>query len=171
MKRLFGLVIVLGALTAVWTGAEAQTLADIGTGAHGYDVLIGTWNCSDALAPAGQGATTLTVAASGAAGSLGFRVNGTGYSIVGFIAYDPKTKTWLNPVAYFDGGSSLESTTQTGPKSVWTGTGTGPMMGMQTVQMRDSYVFTSMTQYTDLFEVNANGTWTPRGNLTCNKAG
>ncbi len=64
----------------------------------------------------------------------------------------------------------MESTTQIGPKSVWTGTGTGPKMGMQTVQMRDTYAFTSLTQYTDLFELSANGTWTPRGNLTCNKA-
>ena len=170
MKRLFGLVIILGALAAVGTGALAQSPADIGVGAHGYDLLIGTWNCNDSLAPAGQGASTLTVTGSATAGSVGFHVAGKGYDIVGYIAYDPKTKTWMNPAAYFDGGSSNESTTQTGAKTVWAGSGSGPMMGVQPVQIRDTYAFTSMTQYTDLFEVNANGSWTARGNLTCNKA-
>jgi hypothetical protein len=170
MKRFFGLVIVLGALTAVWTSAEAQSLSDIGVGPHGYDLLIGTWNCNDSLAPAGQGASTLTVAGSATPGSVGFHVRGPNYDIVGYIAYDPKTKTWMNPAAYFDGGSSNESTTQTGAKTVWAGSGSGPMMGAQPVQIRDSYAFTSMTHYTDLFEVNANGSWTARGNLTCSKA-
>ncbi len=173
MKRLFGLVIVLTALASAQYAASAQptSVADIGVGPHGYDLLIGTWTCTDSMGSGGMGAGTLSVVSIDVGNTLGFHVRGKAFDIVGYIAYDEKTKTWLSPSAYFDGGYSTESSTQTGPKTVWAGSAAGAGIGStKPVMVRDTYTFASMTQYNDVFEAQqADGTWKAQGNLTCNK--
>jgi hypothetical protein len=169
MKRLFGLVIILAALTSVPTRLLAQSLSDIGVGPHGYDLLIGNWNCTDNLAPGGTGNGTLTIAATGVGNALSFHITGKTFDNAGYITYDAKTKTWWSPTAYFDGGYTTESTTQTGPKTVWAGSAAG-IGSTKPVMVRDTYAFPNMTRYTDLFEIQGpDGAWKASANFTCNK--
>jgi hypothetical protein len=141
----------------------------IGVGPHGYDFAIGTWSCTNSMpsAMSGPATTTLTLARS-PQGSLMFHSTGGNFDSVGYVAYNAKTKTWWNPGSVGDGSYSIESTMQSGPKSVWTGTFFNAAT-RKTTPIRDTYNF-SATKYTDITQVQAGGAWKTVANIACTKS-
>ena len=166
------LVLLTAALFAMLTPAALSTpmsSSAIGVGPHGYDFLIGTWSCKNSVPSAmgGPAATTVAIARS-MNGTLSVHVSGSNFDVMGYVVYAPKTKTWWNPASSVSGGYGTESTQQTGKKSVWSGPFTDPSSG-KTMQVRDTYTFTNPTTYTDLYQVEMNGSWKTEGNSTCTK--
>jgi hypothetical protein len=116
------------------------------------------------------GPTATTLAVSRATnGSLAIHVTGTNFDAVGYVAYNPATKTWWNPSALATGDSSTESSQQTGKKTVWTGPFYQAATGKST-PIRDTYTLASPTVYHDLSEIQTGGSWKTVGNITCTKA-
>ena len=178
MNKLFGFAAL--ALLAVAPSAglaqsamstSATPLIMVGVGPHGYDWLIGTWSCTNSMpSPMGGPASqTLTVSRSTVGTSLYVRVSGTGLDASGFVAYVPKTKTWWNPNASSSGDSGSESSTQTGKKTVWTGSYFSAASG-KTTSIRDTYTLLSTTKYTDLGQYQSGGAWKTSANTTCTKS-
>ena len=173
MNHRFGSVLLgtaaLGLLLQVSAHA-ASSPSSAGIGAHGYDFLIGTWTCKNGMpsAMAGPATTTLTIASS-VNGSLSFHVTGANFGAMGYVVYDAKTKTWWNPSTGATGWYGTESTQQTGRKSVWAGPLTDPTTGKTTPQ-RDTFTWVSPTTYTDLYQMEMNGTWKTEGKTTCTKS-
>jgi hypothetical protein len=142
-----------------------------GIGPHGWDYYIGTWTCTNTMAPSAlSGPTTVTVAIMGsnAGAPLFFRVKGQAFDESGYVSYSAKTKTWLNPVAFADGSYYLESTKQTGKKTTWSGPYYNAASGT-TVQIRDTYTL-STGHYTDVTQTNSGGGWKTVANSTCTKS-
>jgi hypothetical protein len=174
MKRLFALG-VLAALAAAPLAAQSQSTATstsmMGVGAHGYDWLIGTWSCINSM-PSPMGGPknqTLTASRSEEGAALFLRGTGKNFDLATYIAYAPKTKTWWGPVAFADGSYGSESTTDTGKKTVWTGTYVSADSG-KTLHTRDTYTMLSPTKYTDLGEYQSAGSWKPTYKTTCTKS-
>ena len=142
----------------------------VGIGPHGYDWLIGTWTCKNAMPSAmgGPATTTLTVARS-VNGSLSIHSGGDGFDTLGYVALAAKTKTWWNPTALADGDNSNESSQQTGKKTLWTGTFYDAESG-KTMQIRDTYTVSSGSSFKDLSEAQVGGTWKTQANTTCMKS-
>ena len=148
---------------------SAMSPAAIGVGPHGYDFLIGTWSCKNAAPSAMEGpGTTTAVISRTSTGALAFHGTGANFDAMGYIVYDPKTKTWWNPSTIASGGYGTESTRQTGMKTIWSGPFTNPSSAA-TLQVRDTYTFLNATTYTDLYQANVGGTWKTEGNSTCTK--
>ena len=167
----YALVLLAAALSIVAAlPASAMSLNDIGVGPHGYDFLVGTWSCKNASPSAMQGpASTSAAITRTSTGALAFHATAPNFDGMGYIIYAPKTKTWWNPSTIAAGGYGTESTKQTGMKTVWTGPFTDPSSG-KTMQIRDTYTFSSPTAYTDLNQANVGGTWKTEGNSTCTKS-
>ncbi len=170
MKRLLCLFgAILACLAPSVARPAAMSSAMYGAGPRGYDFLIGTWTCKNSVpSTMGGPAQTTLVIANSVNGALSVHVTGSSFEALGFVVYAPKTKTWWNPSTSADGGYGTESTRQTGKKTTWSGPFTDPSSG-KTMQVRDTYTFTNPTTYTDLFQVEANGTWKTEGNTTCTK--
>ncbi len=170
MKRLLWFV-ALAALAVVPCAAQAQSSPSmVGVGAHGYDFLIGTWTCkSNTPSPLGGPSTSTLTGSRSDAGGLFLRSTGKGFDEAGYIAYAAKSKTWWNPNGFSDGGYSEESSTQTGKKTVWTGSYYSAASG-KTVQIRDTYTISTMNQFTDLNEVQSAGAWKTQYTITCTKS-
>ena len=166
MKRI-ALVLALAGLAASPLVAAAQTSpATIGVGASGYDFIIGTWRCVNAVPSAMGGPATTTLTGSRAAGGIAVKLQGQGFESAGYVVYDSKTRTWWNPTAYANGASSNESSKQSGKQTVWTGTvhdasGSTPL--------RDTYTAPSLKVYRDVTEVQTAGAWKAVAKLTCTK--
>jgi hypothetical protein len=164
------LMALLALLPCMAQSAPAMSAASVGVGPHGYDFLIGTWNCKNNIASSmGGPATTTAAIAHSANGTLSFHATGKGFDAMGYIVYAPKTKTWWNPSSASNGSYGTESTHHTGKKSVWSGTFVDPSSG-KTVHVRDTYTFESGTMYTDIFQVERGGAWKTEGDSTCTKA-
>jgi hypothetical protein len=161
-------IIALGiALHPGALAASPMMPASIGVGPHGYDFLVGTWTCKNGMpSPMGGPAVSTLVIARLATGALSFHVSGTNFDASGYVVY--ASKTWWNPSTAANGGYGIESTQQTGKKSVWSGPFTDPTSGKR-MQVRDTYTFLSPTTYTDLYQVDTNGSWKTEGNSTCTK--
>lgn len=169
----YRLALVLMALGAVLPSAALRaapmTSASMGVGPHGYDSLIGSWTCKNSMpSPMGGPAVTAVTIGRSVNGALSVHVTGTNFESGGYVVYTPKTKTWWNPSTVASGGYGTESTQQTGKKATWTGPFTDPSSG-KTTQVRDTYTWVSSTTFTDLFQVETNGTWKTEGNSTCTK--
>lgn len=148
----------------------ASPLDRIGVGPHGYDVLLGTWTCKNNAPSAMEGpATIVAVISRTSTAALTFHSTAANFDAMGYIVYDPKTKRWWNPSMIATGGFGTESTTQTGPKTVWAGHFTDPSSG-KTMLIRDTYTFANATAYTDLYESNAGGGWKTEGDSTCKRS-
>jgi hypothetical protein len=171
MKRFFCLVTLAALAVLANTGlAQSKMSASmVGVGPNGYDWLIGTWTCTTNMPSAmgGPSVTTLTASRS-AGGAIFLRSIGKGFDESGYLAYAPKTKTWWNPDAFADGSFESESTTQTGKKTVWTGSFFDASSGKLT-HTRDTYVVVRMKTFTDLGEHRSAGGWTATYNITCKK--
>ncbi len=148
---------------------SAMSTAMLGVGPHGWDYYIGTWSCINSMPSAmtGPATQTLVISRSNAPAALFFRVSGQGYDQSGYVAYVATTKTWLNPASYANGSYSFESTTQTGRKTVWTGTMFDAASG-KTLQIRDTYTL-SPRSYTDVTQYKSGGTWKTSFNGTCTR--
>ena len=165
-------LVALAALTLIPCLAFADSMAaspSMGAGPTGYDFLIGTWTCTSSAATAmgGPSTSTLTASRAQAGGAIYIRSTGKGFDEAGYAVYSPKSKTWWNPNAFADGGYSTESSTQSGKKTVWTGvyvTASG-----KTIHIRDTYMLSSMTKFTDLDEIQAGGAWKAQYTITCTK--
>lgn len=167
--RLTAAAVALCAMLPVRALSAVDT-STVGVGAHGYDFLIGTWSCKNVAPSAMEGPSTTTERFERAAnGSLAIRLTGAGFDAMGYIVYAPKTKTWWNPSMLANGGYGTESSRETGKKTVWSGPFTDPATG-RTVQVRDTYTFSNLTTYTDLYQANVGGQWKTEGNTTCTKA-
>ena len=167
--RLFLLILPL-LVPGMASADSAMKPATIGVGPHGYDWLIGTWTCTNSMPSAMSGpATTTLVAMKPADGAVGFHVTGKGFDGAGYIAYDAKTKTWSNPIALGNGAAGLETSRQTGAKTMWTGMFMDPSSGKHT-GIRDTYTMSGMNEYYDVTEINEGGTWKTVAKTTCKKS-
>ncbi len=174
MKRLFtlaalGLAVALAPAAAVAQPAGAGPM--MGVGPHGYDFLVGTWNCTNSNPNAMTGPATSTMAATASAAhdAIAIHLTGTGFDGYNFISYNPQTKVWSAPAAFADGSYGIETTAQTGTKVVWSGTALDPSSG-KTIQIRDTYTMSSVMTYSDLSEADMGNGWQHLATYTCNKA-
>jgi hypothetical protein len=173
MKRLL-LPAVFAALVMAPCVAPAQSSMSgpaSGVGPHGWDYYIGTWTCTNTMPPSAQsGPATVTVkiSASNAGAPLFVRATGPSFDESGYVSYSSKTKTWSNPSAYDDGSYSLESTTQTGKKTTWSGTYYNAASGTST-RLRDTYNL-SPGHYTDLTQMDTGSGWKTTASSTCTKS-
>jgi len=170
MRRHFALVVAMlvAILPCAAQSASADSLATIGVGAHGWDLLVGTWSCKNSLPSALSGPATITIAiARSVGGSLSIHASGANYDGLGYVVYDAKTKTWWAPAAGSNGGYGTESTQQSGKKTIWAGTFVDPTSGK--VTQRDTFTFSTPTSYTDLYQIETGGVWKTQGNSTCTK--
>lgn len=173
MKR-FLFVVMLAAMAvapcAALSKSDAMRLSLIGVGAHGYDYLIGTWSCTSGNASpmSGPTSTTLTFTRSKAGSAILVRGTGKNFDVSSYLAYVSKTKTWWNPSALADGSYSNESTTDTGKKTVWSGSYLDAVSG-KTMRIRDTYTQPRLTQYIDLGQYQSANTWKTLYTTTCTK--
>jgi hypothetical protein len=170
MKHRFVFLVMALIVVAPCTAqsASAMSPATIGLGPHGWDFLIGTWTCKNSVPSAMGGPATTTLTVTRSIGALSFHVNGSNFDALGYVVYAPKTKMWWNPSSTANGAYGTESTQQSGKRTVWSGPFVDPSSG-KTMQVRDTYTFSNMTTYTDLYQVELGGTWKTEGNSTCTK--
>jgi hypothetical protein len=175
MKRL-SLVVVVAALLigpgAALSQSAMMSSSMMGSGAHGYDFLVGTWTCKNKLPAspmAGPPTTTLSVSHTGAGSALFARSTGANFESSGYISYDAKTKRWLGPTSVANGGYGIETSTQTGKKVVWAGTFTDGASGKSS-QVRDTYTMTGSSSFTDLGQHMEGGAWKTHFDGTCTKS-
>lgn len=173
MKKLLWFITV-AALVAAPCAARAQSTmmssSMLGVGPHGWDYYVGTWTCSNSVpsAMSGPASQTLTVSRSHA-GGLFFRVTAKSFDESGYVTYAMNTKTWWNPASYYDGSYSLETSTDTGKKNVWTGTYFNAASG-KTMPIRDTYTMLSPTNYTDMTQLKSGAVWKTSYNGNCTKS-
>jgi hypothetical protein len=79
-----------------------------------------------------------------------------------------KTKTWWNPVSYADGSYQIESTTDTGKTTVWSGSYFNAGSG-KTTRIRDTFTVWLPAKFTDLGESESAGTWKKQYFITCKR--
>jgi hypothetical protein len=164
--------LALTVLTLAPCAAPAQTmsLSMVGVGPHGYDFMIGSWSCTNSVPShmGGPSTSSFTISRS-ANGALFIRTTAANYETASYAVYSAKTKTWWSPTAYADGSYNIESTRQTGAKSVWTGTFFDAASG-KTTPIRDTFAFPNTTTQTDLTQVEIGGTWKTEADSTCTKS-
>lgn len=168
MKRFSLVAIAFGTLALIGLSPMSSP-ATAGVGAHGYDFLIGSWSCINAVPSALEGPshTSVTIARS-VNGTLSIHVTATNFDATGYLIYDAKSKTWWNPSIEANGGYGTESTQQTGTKTTWAGPFVDPSSG-KTAQVRDLYQWVTNSKYTDLYQISAGGAWKTVGNSTCTR--
>jgi hypothetical protein len=170
--RKFVLLAAFAAL-ATATARSQPTLSDamVNVGPHGLDWSIGTWSCVNRMpSPAADPNTTsiLKVTKTGAGTALLNRETAKGFDLSAYSAYMPKTKRWFNPIAFADGSYQIESTTDTGKTTVWSGTYFNAASGT-TTRVRDTFVTWLPAKFTDLGESLSSGTWKKQYFITCTK--
>ncbi len=134
-----------------------------GAGPNGFDWAVGTWACRST-----SHITSATLKVTRTSdGSLFYRSSGKGFDNSWYAVYFPKRRTWVAPFIVSDGSYGTESTTQTGKKIVWTGTGYFADSG-KTLPIRDTNVNGPNT-YADLGEVRSNGAWKTEYSVSCTK--
>ena len=160
-------VVSLGPIAGL---SKSMPLSMAGVGPHGYDFMIGTWSCKNAVPThlSGPAISKFTVSRS-VYNALFVRASGASYDTSLYVVYSSRTKTWWSPQAYADGSYQVESTRQTGAKTVWIGTLFDASSG-QTRPIRDIYTFTNPTTQLDVTQVQIGGTWRTENNSTCTKS-
>ncbi|MGA8098879.1 MAG: hypothetical protein WB810_09490 [Candidatus Cybelea sp.] len=145
--------------------------AQLTSGAHAFDWMLGNWTCKNALPSAlgGPAIQTLTATRSSTTGAIVWRYTGESYDQYGFLSYVPKTGTWWFSWAYPGGSTGNESTKQSGKKTIWTGM-IYDASGGKTMHIRDTYTMYSSTKFNDLGEDDSSGTMKPGYNGTCTKS-
>lgn len=155
--------ILLGQLSMMST-------ASVGAGAHGYDWIIGSWTCHNAMPSEMGGPTTQTFAARRiATGAIMFRALGTGFDETGYVAYAANTRTWWAAYAYANGSYGGESTKDTGAKATWTGS-MFDAASRRTITIRDLYTIETMNKYRDVTQIKAGLGWRTVFDGICTKA-
>jgi hypothetical protein len=166
MQKIYALA-ALSAL-ALLPGAAA---AQMTSGAHAFDWMLGNWTCKNSIpsALAGPSVQMLTATRSSTTRAIVWRYTGKGYDQYGYLSYDPKTGTTWSSWAYPGGATGNESTKQTGKTTMWTGSIYDPTTG-KTLRIRDTYTLYSPTKFNDLGEDNTSGTMKPGYNGTCTRS-
>ena len=160
-------VISLGPIAGL---SKSMPVSMAGVGPHGYDFMIGTWSCRNTVPTHLSGPATSRFAVSRSAyNALFVRSSGAGYDTALYVVYSSRTKTWRIAQAYADGSYEVESTRQTGAKTIWAGTLFDAPSG-QTRPIRDIYTFTNPTTQLDVTQVQIGGTWRTQNNSACTKS-
>ena len=139
-----------------------------GVGPHGYDWLVGNWTCSNTARQPIGGPATQHLAISRSSGGVAVRSTGVGYERTGYLAYVAATKTWWQTFSYPNGDHYVESTTQTGTKTVWPGSFTDVSTGRK-IPVRESYTVVSPTELNDIGQFQSGGVWKTGFSGTCKK--
>ena len=134
-KCLFSIAVAAFVFAPCATRAQTASVSTYGAGPHGFDWALGTWACRSTSHI--SHATLKVMRTSG--GALFYRSSGENFDNSWYAVYMPKTKTWVAPFIVADGSYGTESTTQTGKKIVWTGTGYFADSG-KTLPIRDTNV-------------------------------
>ena len=168
----FLLIVAFVALTAGAVRSQ-QVFSElrIGVGPHGYDWLIGTWSCVDnmpSLTADPNAKSRVTVAKNAVGDALIGRESAKDFDSVFYSAYNTKTKTWWNPVAFADGSSQNESTNGTGKTETWNGSYFNAKSGT-TTRIRDVFTNSPPAEFTDLGQSWLAGTWKTVYFITCKK--
>jgi hypothetical protein len=171
-RRYFALAVCV-LVTILLGTAVSQSATAFGSGAHGYDFMVGTWSCTNSMpasAVGGPAKSTWTLGQSGVPGAFSFHLNGKGFDASGYLLYDAKTQTWWSTAAYPNGDYSAESSKDTGTKLVFV----GPYLAAAdkfapTNQLRDTITFSGMTKLNDLGAMQTGGVWKNTYNNTCVK--
>jgi hypothetical protein len=150
--------------------ADAPTsMSAVGAGPTGYDYLVGTWSCTNTMAPSKLGSlTSSTFTASKLQdGSIAIHAMSPNGDVRAYNSYVPKSKTWYSPFADSGGNYGYESTQQSGKTIVWSGifystNGATPI--------RDTFTMLSMTKTYDLSEAKISGAWKATAKTTCTKS-
>ena len=165
-------VLALGAFALAPCAALSAPMpvSMVGVGPHGYDFMIGSWSCTNTVPSrlGGPSNSSFTISRS-VNGALFVHSTAANYDTSSYVVYSPKTKTWWSPTAYADGSYNLESTRQTGAKTIWTGTLFDAASGT-TNPIRDTFTFPNSTTQTDVTQVHAGGIWKTVANTTCTKS-
>jgi hypothetical protein len=170
MSKLLGALALLAISLAPSAAlSRSMPLSMIGVGPRGYDFMIGTWSCRNSVPTRLSGPATARFTVSRSAnGALYVRSTAANFDTALYVIYSSRTKTWWSPEAYADGSNEIESTRQTGAKTIWVGTLFDPSSG-QTRPIRDIYTFTNPTTQIDVTQVQMSGTWKTENNSTCTK--
>jgi hypothetical protein len=150
--------------------SATMPLSMVGVGPHGYDFMIGSWSCTNSVLSRLGGPSTSSFTISRTVnGALFVRSTAASYDTASYVVYAPKTKMWWSPTAYADGSYNVESTRQTGARTVWTGTLFDAASG-QTNPIRDTFTFPNPTTQTDVTQVQVGGSWKTEANSTRTKS-
>jgi hypothetical protein len=171
MSKFFG-VLALAVLSLAPSAVLPATmpLSMVGVGPHGYDFMIGSWSCTNSVpSPLGGPSTSSFTISRSVNGALFVRSSAVNYDTSSYVVYSAKTKTWWSPTAYADGSYNVESTRQTGVKTVWSGTLFDASSGRMN-PIRDTFTFPNATTQTDITQVQLGGTWKTEANTTCKKS-
>jgi hypothetical protein len=152
----------------------------IGVGSHGYDFLIGHWNCTNSTtSPLGGSRAPFGLPNAPPAFSVVYRaevdgslswvlsVNSTPNQSVGELRYASGARTWSLSYTFPSGGYGEQMTHDTGQKIVWTGAEWDANKRM--MNSRDTWTFSSSTILNDLGEYQADRTWFATARITCTK--
>jgi hypothetical protein len=159
---------MLGAPSAICAQSAMMASGTV-TGAHAYDWMLGTWICKNTIPTAlsGPAIQKLTATRSAMPGTIVWRYTAANYDQYGFISYNAKTKMWWSSWAYPSGATGNESTTQSGTKSMWTGTIYDP--SAKPFAIRDTYTVYSSAKFNDVGEDMSGGAWKRGYNGTCTR--
>ena len=72
--------------------------------------------------------------------------------------------------AYAGGGTSNESTKQTGRRTIWVGSAVDPPAYSQTQHIRDIYTIVTPTEITDESQAIVHNSWKTQAKVTCTKS-
>lgn len=167
MNRLLSFI-VLTVLAVAPSAAQSQPATKVAAGPHGYDWLIGTWNCTNNTPSALSGPPTSSYTASRSiGGSIVIHSSGKSFDSTGYLTYDPKSKTWWAPAAFADGSSEVESSKDVGNKVTFAGT---YMSGGKPTTVRDMYTLLSANKQSDVGQMQTGGTWKTTYAVICTRA-
>jgi hypothetical protein len=169
MKRfLVSVMLTAFVFTPCAVHSQTTSASTYGVGPTGFDWAVGAWSCTNSMPSpmGGPSSQTLTVTKTNN-GAIMYHATAENFDNVWYDVYVPKSKSWVSPFIIADGSYGTESTAQTGPKIVWTGTATDA--AGNTMQIRDTNV-SEGSKYTDLGEFKSGGTWKPQYNVTCTKS-
>jgi len=159
--------------------ATPLPLTEIGVGSHGYDFIAGFWKCESAGDDIEHPTHTYIYATrSGMANAVVLVWESSWGQATQTLSYDAKTNVWtatfagepdpnvgvqqdakfLKPLYGEVYSHGSESTSDSGPRTVWSGVGVFP--GNAHRPIRDTWTFASLTQLEDITEEQIDGKWT-----------
>lgn len=154
----------------VLPASAANAMSGVGAGPNGYNWILGTWTCTNSMAPSPLGASQSAPFTATKLKDHSILVHSTSPNgdVMSYYAYKPSTKTWYSPFADSSGYSGYESSQQSGKMIQFSGM--FYMASAAPVPIRDTYTMISMNKYYDLSEAKTGGVWKATAKVTCTKA-
>jgi len=175
MKRLVVALIAYAAVLAPSLvgnalGDTPMSVSAVGAGPHGYDYMVGTWSCTNAMHPSELGAlaSTTFTATKLKDGNIMIRTASPNGDVTSYSTYLAKTNTWYAPYADSGGKYGTETTQGTGKTIHWGGSFYDTDRTMTPI--RDTFTMLSMTKQVDLSEAKVGGVWKVTAKTTCTKS-